>query len=118
MRAHFVLLVLLLTSSAYCEAAFLTAGDLLNLCKSYTSGEEYNNLGERTCTGYVMAVHDTAKSYENLFVVPPLYCVPPRVTSDRMILIVKRYLQKNPELLQSPASPKVIDAFIEEFPCN
>jgi len=118
MKTAAVLLVLFLSCAAYCEAAFMTAGHLLNICKSYTSGEEYNNNQERTCAGYVMGVHDTAKSYEKLYEVSPLYCVPPRVSSDRMILTVKRYLQINPDLLPSPASPKVIDAFIKEFPCD
>ena len=118
MRNIVVLLILLLSGAAYCEAAFMTAGYLLGVCQNYTEGEEYNNSDERICTGYIMGVHDTAKSYEHLYDVPPLYCEPPRVTSDQMVFAVKRYLQKNPELLQSPAAPKVVDAFVEEFSCK
>lgn len=118
MRFFIVLFVLFLSCAGYSEATFLTAGHLLSTCKSFTSGDSYNNVDERICNGYVMGIHDTAKSYESLFGVSPLYCEPPRVTSDQMVLAVKRYLLRNPELLQSPASPKVVDALAEEFPCD
>ena len=118
MRVFIVLFVLFLSCAGYSEATFVTADHLLSVCKSFTSGDDYNNVDERICAGYVMGVHDTAKSYESLFGASPLYCEPPRVTSDQMVFVVKRYLQSNPELLQSPASPKVIDALAEEFPCD
>ena len=118
MRIFAVLFVLLFFSFGSSEATFVTAGHLLSLCESYTAGGEYNNIEERTCHGYVMGAHDTAKSYERLFDVSPLYCEPPRVTSDQMVLVVRRYLLENPELLQAPASPKAIDALIRAFPCN
>lgn len=118
MRVIVIAFLVLCLGSAYSQAAFMTAGQLLTVCESYTLGEGYNNTEERICTGYVMAVHDTAKTYEHLQNVSPLYCEPPRVTSDIMVLAVKRFLLKNPEALESPASPKVIDAFVEEFPCE
>lgn len=118
MKFFIALTLLLFATSGYSAAAFLSAGNLLSHCKSYTAGDEYNNIDERVCTGYVMGVHDTAKTYEKLLNVPPLYCEPPRVTSDQMVLAVKRYFLRNPELLNSPASPKVIDAFINAFPCD
>ena len=113
-----VLFVLFLINVGSGEAAFLTAGQLLSKCESYTAGGEYNNIDERICNGYVMGVHDTAKTYESLFETSPLYCEPARVTSDQMVLAVKRYLLANPEYLNSPASPKIIDAFISSFPCD
>lgn len=118
MRTLIVLFVLLLSNAGFSEAAFLTAGHLLSQCENYASGEEYNNIDERLCNGYVMGVHDTAKTYESLFNASALYCEPPRVTSDQMVLAVKRYLLRNPEILNSPASPKIIDAFINAFPCD
>ena len=118
MKLFIALTLLLFFISDYSAAAFLSASNLLGHCKSFTAGDEYNNIDERVCTGYVMGVHDTAKTYESLFKVPPLYCEPPRVTSDQMVLAVKRYLLGNPEHLNSPASPKVIDAFINAFPCD
>jgi len=118
MRAFAILFVLLFSGFGSSEAAFVTAGHLLNICQSYTAGGEYHNTDERICNGYVMGTHDTAKSYEKLFDVSPLYCEPPRVTSDQMVLVVRKYLLENPELLQAPASPKVIDALIRAFPCN
>ena len=118
MRLFIVLFILFLANAGYSEATFLTAGHLLSKCKIYTTGDNYNNTDERLCNGYVMAVHDTAKTYERLFEVSPLYCEPPRVTSDQMVFAVKRYLLGNPELLNSPASPKIIDAFISAFPCD
>jgi hypothetical protein len=118
MRVFIVLLVLCLASAGYSQATFLTAGHLLSKCKSYSAGDEYNNSDERLCSGYIMGIHDTAKTYENLFNVSPLYCEPPRVTSEQMVLAVRRYFLENPEILSSPASPKIIDAFIREFPCE
>ncbi len=118
MRVIVITSVLLCLSSVHSHAGFMTADQLLTVCESYTRGEGYNNTEERICTGYVMGVHDTAKTYEHLYNVSPLYCEPPRVTSDIMVLVVKRYLLKNPETLKSPASPNVIDAFAEEFPCE
>lgn len=118
MRVVVFLVVLFLANVGYCGAAFLTADHLLAKCNSYSAGDEYNNIDESLCNGFVMGVHDTAKTYDSLFKVPPLYCEPPRVTSDQMVLAVKRYLLGNPELLNSPASPKVLDAFINAFPCN
>lgn len=118
MRVFIVFLVLVLANIGYSEAAFVTAGHLLGKCGSYAAGEEYNDIEERICNGYVMGVHDTAKTYESLFNVSPLYCEPPRVTSDQMVLAVKRYLLGHPEFSNSPASPKIIDAFIKAFPCE
>lgn len=117
MRVFIVLFVLFLMNIGHGEATFLTAGHLLNQCKVYVEGGEYNNSEEPICNGYVMGVHDTAKTYERLFNASPLYCEPPRVTSDQMILAVKRYLLGHPEFLNSPASPKIIDALINAFPC-
>lgn len=118
MRFLVIFFVLFLLNAGSGQAAFLTAGQLLDKCKSYTAGGEYNNVDERICNGYVMAVHDTAKTYESLYEASPLYCEPARITSDQMVLAVKRYLLVNPELLNSPASPKVIDALISSFPCD
>lgn len=118
MRIFIVVFVLFLANPGDSEATFLTAGNLLSKCKSYTAGDEYNNIDERLCNGYVMGVHDAAKTYESLFNVSPLYCEPPRVTSDQMVLAVKRYFLRNPEFLNSPASPKIIDALISGFPCD
>ena len=118
MRFFIIFFVLFLLNVGSGQAAFLTAGHLLSKCKGYTAGGEYNNVDERICNGYVMGVHDTAKTYESLFKTSPLYCEPARVTSDQMVLAVERYFLVNPELLNSPASPKIIDALISSFPCD
>lgn len=83
-------LFFLLISFASAHAAFFTAGHLLETCKSYTEGRDYNNADERLCNGYIMGVHDTAKSYESLYEGTALYCEPPRVTSDQMVLAAKK----------------------------
>lgn len=117
MRFTFSILFVL----AFCghaKAAFFTAGHLLETCQSYTAGGAYNNNDERLCNAYIMGVHDTAKSYEKFYDVPHLYCEPPRVNSDQMVLVVKKYLLTKPELLNSPAAPKVVDALAEAFPCD
>jgi hypothetical protein len=108
----------ILISTTNAQAAFFTAGHLLETCQSYTEGGDYNNADERLCNAYIMGVHDTAKSYESLYAGAPLYCEPPRVNSDQMVLAVKRYLLANPEFAHSPAAPKVVDAFTAAFPCN
>jgi hypothetical protein len=118
MKVFVVISVIFLTLCGNSEATFLTAGHLLSQCESYSEGGDYNNLDERVCNGYVMGAHDTAKTYEKLFNASPLYCEPPRVTSDQMVLAVKRYFLGHPEFLGSPASPKIIDAFVDAFPCD
>ena len=113
-----LLLLTLLFPLCNAEAAFFTAGHLLETCRTYSEGGDYNNNDERLCNAYIMGVHDTAKSYENLFSSAPLYCEPPRVTSDQMVLTVKKFLLSHPELLLSPAAPKVLDAFAGAYPCD
>ena len=113
-----LLLLVLLGPLSNAHAAFFTAAHLLETCRSYTEGDNYNNNEERLCNAYIMGVHDTAKSYEKLYASGPLYCEPPRVTSDQMVLAVKKFLLSHPELLQSPAAPKVLDAFSGAYPCD
>jgi hypothetical protein len=117
MKAFAVLFVLLISGSGYCEGSFVISNHLLNKCQSYIVGAEDNN-DERICLGYIMGVHDTAKSYEKMFDERPLYCEPPRVDADEMVLAVKKYLQANPELLHYSASSTVIDALGHAFPCD
>ena len=118
MRVLVALLVVSLLSSTYCEATFVTASHLLDKCNSFSAGDEYNNPEERICNGYIMGVHDSARSLEQIFEAAPLYCEPPRVTSDQLVLVVKRYLRANPELLHYSASSTVLDALVRAFPCD
>ena len=118
MRLSICLFLLMLLPVCQAQAAFFTAGHLLETCRSYTEGGDYNNDDERLCNAYIIGVHDTAKSYEKLYTRAPLYCEPPRVTSDHMVLAVRKFLLSHPEFLQSPAAPKVLDALAGAYPCE
>lgn len=117
MRMMVALIVLILSGSVNCEASFIIANHLLSRCQNFTAGDDYTNDDERICHGYIMGVHDTVKSSERLFEEPALYCEPARVSSEQMVLVVKKFLKVNPELLHYSASSTVVEAFIDAYPC-
>lgn len=116
MKLVAALLVFLLVGSSVAEATFIIADELRSQCRRLVTDRTTTHDTE-ICHGYVMGVHDAAQSHEKLLGSHPLYCEPPRVTSDEMVRIVNRYLLENPELLQYSASSTVLGAFIQAFPC-
>jgi len=59
------------------------------------------------CLGYIVAIADSSLKH----------CSPPESTYGQIALIVKKYLDKNPEKLHFDAHTLIEAALIGAFPC-
>lgn len=108
------LLVSLVLAAGQAHAEFMNGQKLMESCSAPEDSFLYG-----VCWSYVLGVqdahHDLAAT--NLLL-RPLYCEDANVTAGQRRLIVKKYLQENPEKLHFSAGGLVISAFIEAFPCE
>ncbi len=70
---------------------------------------------EGVCLGYVMGIED---AHDSLVGTRPFYCLSAGVSKGQLELIVKKFLQENPEKLHLSAGTLVILALMEAFPCK
>jgi hypothetical protein len=63
-----------------------------------------------TFMGYVAGVSDALSGM--------ILCTPPGVRIHQIVVIVKQYIHKHPEMLQRPASHSVIEALSQAYPCK
>jgi hypothetical protein len=89
------------------EEAFLSGKDLHELCKG----------GDVSCTTYVMGVLDAMNMMESRSGGGSAFCAP-EITSDEVTDVVTKHLRRHPARWDSPAATLVIQALVEEFPCD
>ena len=91
------------------SAAFFTGENLQGLCLDKPNG---------VCLGFVRGFHaGLTFSAEQLGRSPP-YCMPENATATQAVKIVLKFLEENPEHLNSPAQSLVYVALYIAFPCE
>jgi hypothetical protein len=89
------------------NADSLTLSDIRTRCSGPDGSEEF-----AFCRGYVAAL------VEGLVVKRYPDCIPPMVNDQQFALLMRKYLNANPEDLQRPAVDGVPDAIERIFKCN
>ena len=90
-----------------CNADRLTLGDIKVQCTAPQGSEEF-----AFCRGYVVALID------GVIVGHDPECIPPMVNDYQFALLMRKYLNDNPESLQLPAVDGVLRAVSEMFRCT
>ena len=85
----------------------LTLSDIRTRCAEPEGSEEF-----AFCRGYVTALVEgiVVKHYPD--------CIPPMVNDQQFALLMRKYLNSNPEDLQQPAVNGVPDAIVQMFKCK
>lgn len=108
-----VLALALLFPSNTAQAAFVTGGDLLRLCRMET--KEANE----SCQGYVAGVVDYHNLIRSLGTAPSVdFCIPEDVSIAQVTDVVLEHLIKYPEHDNFIAAPAVAMALFLNFPCR
>ena len=89
------------------HAVPLTLSDIRTRCSGPDGSEEF-----AFCRGYVAAL------VEGVVVKRFPDCIPPLVNDQQFALLMRKYLNANPEDLQRPAVDGVPDAIERIFKCN
>ena len=90
-----------------CKADRLTLGDIRVQCTAPEGSEEF-----AFCRGYVVALID------GVIVRHDPECIPPMVNDHQFALLMRKYLNSNPENLHLPAVDGVLSAISEMFRCT
>ena len=91
----------------HADAVPLTLSDIRTRCSGPDGSEEF-----AFCRGYVAAL------VEGVVVTHYPDCIPPMVNDQQFALLMRKYLNANPEDLQRPAVDGVPDAIERIFKCN
>lgn len=120
MKKILVVMVLLLSISCFAFAAELTGTDLLQGCNSLTKALEKDNLTKEDYdsihfwSGYLEGFLDTMPAAG---AIP--YCLPEDGLSyGQLAMVIHKYLNNNPELLDKEPSALILLALMKAFPCN
>jgi len=93
--------------SMHADAESLTLSDIRAWCSEPDGSEEF-----AFCRGYVAAL------VEGIIVKRYPDCIPPMVNEQQFALLMRKYLNVNPENLHRPAVDGVPDAVDRIFKCN
>jgi hypothetical protein len=93
--------------SMHAYADSLTLSDIRTRCSGPDGSEEF-----AFCRGYVAAL------VEGMIVKRYPDCIPPMVNDQQFALLMRKYLNTNPENLQQPAVDGVLNAIAEMFKCK
>lgn len=98
---------------AVAELAFITGSELRKQCTAVN--EAQNSPQWFGCIGYVIGIAD-------VMAVTPVagfsVCLPSNATRVQAALVVRRFLDSNPEMLHHGAAALVVDALARAFPCT
>ena len=94
--------------------AYLTGSDLLTSCRAPAVSDEMAR-----CLRYVASVSDTYHTLRGWGDVErDFFCKPDDVPDTKLVHLVLRYLENNPDELPMAASALVLNAYIRAFPCS
>ena len=121
-RAHlFILFVFgaLFFHPGHADAARFTGAYLLQMCEKDGLGRESVRGGHAVCQSYIAGVidsHNMMRSFGNDF--PSVeFCVPQNVTMNQLHQIVLKFLRQNEHHDDYIATPAVVTALYETYPC-
>jgi len=129
-----VILVLLLAGFSTTANAF-SGADLLTQCRNFVQildGGETDlqlTLQAGLCGGYVLGVQEgfiassgladlASKDQGSAPVTKPLWDIPASVEAEKIVRIVVRYLEINPDMQKKPAVLSVINALRQTYPAH
>ncbi|MCL1080177.1 hypothetical protein L2734_18800 [Parashewanella spongiae] len=93
-------------ASSTTSADFFDGNELVH---RLNGGDANTSFSKGLAAGFIVGVYDTVGSK---------YCPPSNIYTGQLYLVVRKYLDANPEQLQSPASKLVEEAVAEAFPCD
>lgn len=100
-------------------AARFTGSYLLQMCEQDGQGREIVQSGHAVCQSYIAGVidsHNMMRSFGNDF--PSVeFCVPQNVTMNQLHEIVLQFLRQNEHHDDYIATPAVVTALYETYPC-
>ena len=94
-------------NSGVSNAGNLTLSDIRTRCSEAEGSEDF-----AFCRGYVAAL------VEGIIVNRHPDCIPPMVNDYQFALLIRKYLNANPENLHTPAVDGVLNAVTEMFKCK
>ena len=103
---------------AYTGSTFIEGNELQVMCEGIDDEGNATNTMAVGCSQFVIGVHDTMSTLtfggllEKGFV-----CFPEDYSGPQLSLVVKKYLEDNPDKSDEPANMLVAVAFVENFPC-
>ena len=103
---------------AYTGSTFIEGNELQAMCEGIDDEGNATNTMAVGCSQFVIGVHDTMSTLtfggllEKGFV-----CFPEDYSGPKLSLVVKKYLEDNPDKSDEPANMLVAVAFVENFPC-
>ena len=103
---------------AYTGSTFIEGHELQAMCEGIDEEGNAKNTMAVGCSQFVIGVHDTMSTLtfggllEKGFV-----CFPEEYSGPQLSLVVKKYLDENPDKSDEPANMLVAVAFVENFPC-
>jgi hypothetical protein len=98
---------------------FVDGNDLLSHCKGVVvpSSDPIAKANGLACLGYIEGMKDMHSLYKSAGKAT-MWCIPENVTNDQIVLVVYKYLQNNPEVLNQYKSILVITALKKGFDCK
>ena len=103
----FIIIPLLLSTSAFAEPDLVSGNHWVSLCKQ----------SDRTaCFSFILGLRE-ANSYDEHVRKLPQYCIPVGATIDQMRKVILKFSDDNPNLLHLPFAMISIIALQQKFPC-
>ncbi|MGR8947135.1 MAG: Rap1a/Tai family immunity protein [Gammaproteobacteria bacterium] len=105
-------------SVAYSGSTFIEANELRSMCEGVDDQGNATNTMAVGCSQFVIGVHDTMSTLTfGGLLDKGFVCFPEDYSGPQLALIVKKYLEENPDKVDEPANMLVAVAFVESFPC-
>ncbi|MEM7467143.1 MAG: Rap1a/Tai family immunity protein [Pseudomonadota bacterium] len=106
------------TAHAYTGATFMAGKELRNMCEGIDENGNAKNTMAVGCSQFVIGVHDTMSTLTfGGLLDKGFVCFPKDYSGPELSLVVKDYLDDNPDREEEPANMLVAVAFVQKFPC-
>ncbi len=97
--------------------------ELLSNCKAVVNAidrtsQKIDLAGTYECDGLIRGMIDLNWYYSSRLGDDAFYCMPSGFTVGQGAIIIVKYLNKHPELLNQPDTLLIIKAFMDAYPCK
>ena len=102
------------------QAARFTGAYLLELCEKDQNGKELVKGGHAICQSYIAGIIDTHNMMRSLSrgdLPSAEFCIPPGTTLNTLHDVILGYLRNNDQHDNFIASPALVTAFFQKYPC-
>lgn len=118
----FVLIFLMLCTvsiGAYTGSTFIDGRELKSMCEGIDEQGNASNTMAVGCAQFVIGVHDTMSTLTfGGLLDEGFVCFPEDYSGPKLSLVVKEYLDDNPDKMEEPANILVSVALVENYPCS